>query len=74
MANTRKTYFLLGLLTVIFVFIGGYFGRGGMYIAFFIALGINWFSSFFSDRIVLAMYRAKQVSYNEEPVLYNLVA
>jgi len=74
MGNRIKTYFLLGILTVIFVFVGSFFGKGGMYIAFFIALAMNWFSYFFSDRIVLAMYRAKPVTYEEAPGLHRIVS
>jgi heat shock protein HtpX len=74
MINTIKTYFLLGILMVIFVLIGSFFGRTGMYIAFFIALAINWFSYFFSDRLVLAIHRAKEITYNDMPSLHNAVS
>ena len=73
MGNRIRTYFLLGLLTVIFVLIGSFFGKEGMYIAFFLALAMNWVSYFFSDRIVLAIYRAKQVSPEDAPALYRIV-
>ncbi|MDD3726063.1 MAG: zinc metalloprotease HtpX [Candidatus Ratteibacteria bacterium] len=73
MANRIRTYLLLGLLTVIFVVIGSFFGKEGMYIAFFLALVMNWLSYFFSDRIVLAMYRAREVSPEEAPSLYRIV-
>ncbi|MCM8830395.1 MAG: zinc metalloprotease HtpX, partial [Candidatus Omnitrophica bacterium] len=68
-----RTYFLLGILTVIFVLIGSFFGKEGMYIAFFIALALNWISYFFSDKIVLAMYRARQATPEESPSLYRIV-
>ena len=75
MGNRIKTYFLLGILTVVFVFAGSLLGnKSGMYIAFFLAIAMNWFSYFFSDRIVLAMYRAKPVTYNEAPALHNIVS
>jgi len=73
MANRLKTFFLLGLLTVIFVLIGSIWGRGGMITALLIALAMNWISYFFSDKIVLAMYRAKELSYNEAPAVHNIV-
>ncbi|MCM8820489.1 MAG: zinc metalloprotease HtpX [Candidatus Omnitrophica bacterium] len=73
MVNRIRTYFLLGILTVIFVLIGSFFGKEGMYIAFFIALALNWISYFFSDKIVLAMYRARQVTPEESPSLYRIV-
>lgn len=73
MGNRIRTYFLLGILTGIFVVIGSFFGKEGMYIAFFIALLMNWISYFFSDKIVLAMYRAKEVTPEEAPGLYRIV-
>jgi len=73
MANRLKTFFLLGLLTVIFVLIGSIWGRGGMITALLIALAMNWISYFFSDKIVLAMYRARELSYNEAPAVHNIV-
>lgn len=63
------------VLTVIFVAIGSMIGgSSGAYIAFSIAVVMNFVSYWFSDRIVLAMYRAKQVSENEAPQLYATVA
>ncbi len=74
MANRMKTFFLLGLLTVLFVLIGSIWGREGMIIAFIFALGMNWISYFFSDKIVLAIYRAKPITYNDAPVIHKIVA
>lgn len=72
--NTIKTALLLGLLTVLFIFIGGLLGgRTGMMIAFIFALGMNFFSYWFSDKIVLSLYRAKQVTESEAPRLYAIV-
>ncbi|HNS31417.1 MAG TPA: zinc metalloprotease HtpX [bacterium] len=68
-----KTFLLLGGLTVLLVLGGSFFGKSGMIIAFIIALAMNGFSYFFSDKLVLAMYRARAVSYNEYPVLYNIM-
>lgn len=73
MGNTIRTYVLLGLLTVIFVLIGSFFGKEGMYFAFFIAVAMNWFAYFFSDKIVLAMYRAREIAPEEAPALYRIV-
>ncbi len=73
--NQAKTFFLMVVLTVIFVAIGSMIGgSSGAYIAFSIAVVMNFVSYWFSDRIVLAMYRAKQVSENEAPQLYATVA
>ena len=73
--NQAKTFFLMVVLTIIFVAIGSLIGRSsGAYIAFFIAVAMNFVSYWFCDRIVLAMYGAKQVSENEAPQLYATVA
>ncbi|MFI5304826.1 MAG: zinc metalloprotease HtpX [Nitrospiria bacterium] len=73
--NNLKTTFLLVLLTLLMIFIGGAIvGRGGMTIAFIMAMGMNLVSYWFSDKIVLAMYGAKEVSQGEAPELYNTVS
>ncbi len=73
--NQAKTFFLMVVLTVIFVAIGSMIGgSSGAYIAFSIAVVMNFVSYWFSDRIVLAMYRAKQISENEAPQLYATIA
>lgn len=74
MANRLKTYFLLTILTVIFVLIGSFFGKGGMITALIFAFLMNFISYFFSDKIVLAMYRAREIKENEEPYLHRIVA
>jgi len=52
---------LLGLLTVLIVWIGHLFGgQQGMVIAFILAMGMNFFSYWYSDKIVLRMYRARR--------------
>ncbi len=72
--NTLKTAFFLTLLTGLFIVIGDLLGgRAGVIIAFIFALGMNFFSYFFSDKIALAMYRAKPVSQEEAPELYAIV-
>jgi len=68
-----KTFLLLGGLTVLLVWGGSFFGEGGMVTAFIIALAMNGISYFFSDRLVLAMYRAKPISYNDAPLIYNIM-
>ncbi len=74
MANTLKTTVLLAALTAFFVLVGGYLGgRSGMMIAFVFAVVMNLGSYWFSDKIVLAMYRAKEVSPTEAPELHRLV-
>ncbi|MCI0595654.1 MAG: zinc metalloprotease HtpX [candidate division Zixibacteria bacterium] len=60
--NAFKTFFLFTLLTLLLVAIGGYFGgRQGMIFAFGFAALMNFFAYWFSDKMALAMYRAKKV-------------
>ena len=72
--NTIKTALLLGGLTGLLMLIGGYFGgQQGMVIAFIVALVMNFGSYWFSDKIVLRMYRAQEVSPSQAPELFTLV-
>ncbi|MEW5874128.1 MAG: zinc metalloprotease HtpX [Candidatus Zixiibacteriota bacterium] len=72
--NRFKTLMLLTALTVLFIFIGQLLGgRQGMIIAFGFAVLMNFFSYWFSDKIVLAMYRARQVTEAEAPRLVETV-
>ncbi len=74
MSNTFKTAVLLGTLTALLVLFGGAVGgRGGMVIAFVFALVMNLASYWFSDKIVLAMYRAKPLEEAEAPVVHRIV-
>jgi hypothetical protein len=64
MTNTLKTTLLLGVLSGLFLLIGEVLGGAqGVIIAFLFAAVTNLVSYWFSDRIVLAMYRAKEVGY-----------
>jgi len=70
-----KTYLLLALLTVLLVVIGDLIGgKSGMTIALVMAGVMNFVSYWWSDKIVLAMYRAKEVSPQEAPELHRIVA
>ncbi len=72
--NRIKTTFLLTCLTLLLIAMGGAIGgQGGVVIAFVIAGAMNFFSYWYSDKIVLKMYRAKEVSENESPEFYALV-
>lgn len=72
--NTLRTGFLMALLTSLFVAAGFLIGGpGGMMIAFVIALGMNLFSYWNSDRIVLSMYGAREVDAATAPRLYGIV-
>ncbi|MGB7970443.1 MAG: zinc metalloprotease HtpX [Candidatus Deferrimicrobiaceae bacterium] len=74
MGNALKTGVLLVLLTVLFVAIGSYVGgRGGMVMAFAFAVLMNAGAYWFSDKIVLKMYRAQEVSEAEAPELHAIV-
>src|SRR6267378_5246990 len=74
MGNTFKTAFLLTALTLLLMMIGRVFsGQNGMMIALAVAVVMNFVSYFFSDKIALAMYRAKPVSREELPRVYNIV-
>ncbi|MGH7833058.1 MAG: zinc metalloprotease HtpX [Candidatus Binatia bacterium] len=72
--NTLKTTFLMALMTVLLVTAGGMLGgEGGMMIAFLFALVMNGVSYWFSDKIVLRMYGAKEVGPEEAPDLHRMV-
>jgi heat shock protein HtpX len=74
MENKIKTFLLLGGLTLFLVFMGKVIGgRSGMYVAFLLALAMNFFSYWFSDKIVLRMYGAQEVSPVEAPELHRMV-
>ena len=61
-------------MTVFFMFIGSLLGgRQGLIIAFFFAAGINLFSYWYSDKIVLRMYKAREATPGQAPELYGLV-
>lgn len=72
--NTFKTTFLMALLTVILVTAGGALGgESGMVTAFLFALVMNGVSYWFSDKIVLRMYGAKEVDPKDVPKLYRIL-
>jgi len=69
-----KTFFLLTALTLLFVWIGFMVGgQSGMLIAFALAVGMNFFSYFYSDKLVLKHYRAVEVGASEAPGFYAIV-
>jgi heat shock protein HtpX len=72
--NGFKTALLFVVLTLLFIFVGFLIGgRGGMTIAFIMAVIMNFVSYWFSDKIVLAMYRAKPISETDNPRLFRIV-
>ena len=73
--NTFKTFFFLLVLSAMLLLAGALLGgTGGIIAALVIALGMNFFAYWFSDRIALAMSHAKRISENDDPALYRLVA
>ena len=74
MLNQLKTVALLGALTGILLFVGGLIGgQQGLTIALFFAVLMNFGSYFFSHKIVLAMYHAKELKESEAPGIHAMV-
>jgi len=72
--NYGKTFMLMAVMTIIFVLIGSAVGgKNGAIYGLIMAAVMNLGSYFFSDKIVLAMQRAKVISKNEAPQLYEIV-
>lgn len=72
--QVMKVFFLMTALTVFLVLIGGYFGGAEMATGFFVvAVFLNVGMYWFSDRIVLRMYRAKKIGPEDAPELYRMV-
>lgn len=70
--NNLKTFILMGILTFIFLIIGNAVGgNNGIIIAFILALMMNFFSYWFSDKIVLSMYGAQEFDRNSQ--VYHIV-
>jgi heat shock protein HtpX len=73
MPNALKTVLLLGAMSALFLFLGESFGGAqGLMLGFLFAAGTNLVSYWFSDKIVLRMYRATEVG--AESRLYRIVA
>ncbi|MGE5285210.1 MAG: zinc metalloprotease HtpX [Actinomycetota bacterium] len=74
MGNTLKTTLLLAVLTILFVLVGKAIGgQSGMVFAFGLAVVMNVGSYWFSDKIVLRMYNAREVTESESPQLHGIV-
>jgi heat shock protein HtpX len=72
--NQFKTFLLMLVLTVVFVLVGSAIGgKSGAMTAFVLAAVMNFFQYWFSDKIVLRMYGAQQVTQGEAPELYQIV-
>jgi len=74
MMNRIKATLLLSLLTMLLVFMGAAIGgQGGMIIAFCMAAVMNFGSYWFSDKIVLRMYNAQEITREVHPTFYGMV-
>jgi heat shock protein HtpX len=74
MFNLLKTAILMAAITALFMAIGSLLGgRTGMMIALAVALGMNFFSYWFSDKLVLKMYKAREVDASSAPQFYRMV-
>jgi len=74
MFNMLKTAVLMAAITALFMAIGSLLGgQQGMVIALIIALGMNFFSYWFSDKLVLKMYNAQEVDETSAPQFYRMV-
>ncbi|MDP3788908.1 MAG: zinc metalloprotease HtpX [Candidatus Omnitrophota bacterium] len=72
--NYLKTAVLLILLAALFIWIGGMIGgQSGMLVAFAFSLLLNVGAYWFSDKIVLAMYGAKEIDEKSHPEIYQIV-
>ena len=74
MSNWFKTTILFAAITALFMMIGALIGgRDGMMMALLLGGGMNFFAYWFSDKMVLNMYRAQPVDETSSPYLYNMV-
>jgi heat shock protein HtpX len=74
MGNTLKTFILMAALTALFMFGGQALGgQSGMALALVMALGMNFFAYWYSDKLALTMSRAQEVSYDQAPQLNEMV-
>ncbi len=74
MFNLLKTAVLMAAITALFMAIGAFIGgRSGMMIALAVAVGMNFFSYWFSDKLVLKMYNAQEVDETSAPQFYRMV-
>ncbi|QGZ60267.1 zinc metalloprotease HtpX [Paraburkholderia acidisoli] len=74
MFNWVKTAMLMAAITALFIVIGGVIGgHRGMMLALLFALAMNFFSYWFSDKMVLRMYNAQEVDETTAPQFYRMV-
>lgn len=74
MSNQIRTTFLLAAMTVVIMLVGRMLGgTGGMVIALVFAGAMNFFSYWYSDKIVLKMYKAREATRQEASLVYRMV-
>jgi heat shock protein HtpX len=74
MFNILKTAVLMAAITALFMAVGSLLGgREGMMLALVVALGMNFFSYWFSDKLVLKMYNAQEVDASSAPHFHRMV-
>jgi len=74
MFNLAKTAILMAVITALFIFVGGVLGGGqGLIIAFLLAVGMNFYSYWNSDKMVLRMVGANPVDESNYPKYYQMV-
>ncbi|UCF89950.1 MAG: zinc metalloprotease HtpX [Desulfobacterales bacterium] len=74
MGNQIRTTILLAVMTALIIWVGQLLGgRQGMIMALFLAAGLNFFSYWYSDKMVLRMYQAQEVSPRRAPELHAMV-
>ncbi|MDT7724055.1 MAG: heat shock protein HtpX [Actinomycetota bacterium] len=71
--NGLKTVLLLGLLSAAIIGISSVFGRGALFIGLMVALGVNSYAYFNSDKLALRAMHARPVSVAEQPAMYRIV-
>lgn len=74
MFNLMKTAMLMAAITALFMAVGQMMGgQQGMVMALLVAVGMNFFSYWFSDQMVLKMYNAREVDASTAPAFYRMV-
>jgi heat shock protein HtpX len=71
--NGLKTALLLGGMSALIMLISSFFGRMALVVGLLVALGMNAYAYFFSDRLALRAMRARPVSEPEQPAMYRIV-